>query len=233
MSADTRPAMDAPEQPAAPAGPTAILHAVHDPLCGWCYAAAPLLRAAASLEGLTLELHGGGMLAGNRRLRITPQWRAHVLPHDRRIAELSGQPFGAAYLDGLLRDTDAVMDSGPPTTALLAAEALGGDSLQLLERIQQAHYVEGRRVADRTVLRALAHDIGLPEAGFDHHFGTLAGEPTQRHIADSHRWLQRLGGQGFPTLGLERRGQVQTLDVSGWVGRAEVWGAWLRGLLTT
>lgn len=209
----------------------AVLHVVHDPLCGWCYAAAPLLHAAAALDGLVLRLHGGGMLAGERRLRITPQWRDHVLPHDRRIAELSGQPFGAAYLDGLLRDTEAVMDSGPPTTALLAAEALGGDGLRMLARIQQAHYVEGRRVADRAVLRALAGDLGLPGADFDLHFDALQGEATRQHIADSHRWLRRLGGQGFPTLGLERQGQVRPLDVGGWLERAPAWAEHLRAEL--
>ncbi|MGL6011675.1 MAG: DsbA family protein, partial [Shewanella oncorhynchi] len=39
------------------------LHAIIDPLCGWCYAAAPLLDAAAK-AGFTIKLHGGGMLTG-------------------------------------------------------------------------------------------------------------------------------------------------------------------------
>lgn len=147
------------------AGSAATLHYIFDPLCGWCYAAAPLLQAASTLPGLAIALHGGGMLAGSNRRPVTPQWRAHVLPHDQRIAALSGQPFGDAYFDGLLRDSGAVLDSAPPTTAILAAEALAGRGLQMLARQQRAHYVEGRRIADASVLQALAADIGLvPEA---------------------------------------------------------------------
>ena len=32
-----------------------VLHAIYDPLCGWCYAAAPLLAAAREVPGLALQ----------------------------------------------------------------------------------------------------------------------------------------------------------------------------------
>ena len=64
------------------------LHYIFDPLCGWCYAAAPLVQSAREVPGLTLALHGGGMLAGANRRAITPQWREYVMPHDRRIVIL-------------------------------------------------------------------------------------------------------------------------------------------------
>ncbi|MEG0045530.1 MAG: acyl-CoA dehydrogenase C-terminal domain-containing protein, partial [Comamonas sp.] len=48
----------------------------------------------------------------------------HVLPHDQRIAQLTGQPFGAAYTDGLLNQVGTLLDSGPPITALLAVQAM-------------------------------------------------------------------------------------------------------------
>lgn len=101
------------------------LHYVLNPLCGWCYGAAPLVQAAKSIPGLTVALHAGGMMTGNNRRQITDEWRNYVIPHDKRIAELTGQTFGEAYFNGLLRDTTAVMDSEPPITAILAAEALG------------------------------------------------------------------------------------------------------------
>src|SRR5437899_7409366 len=80
----------------------ATLHYVFDPLCGWCYAAEPLVEAARGVPGLSVEFHGGGMMTGPNRRKITPEWRDYVMPHDHRIAQLSGQPFGAAYFDGLL-----------------------------------------------------------------------------------------------------------------------------------
>ncbi|MDO7862492.1 DsbA family protein, partial [Morganella morganii] len=116
------------------------LHYIFDPLCGWCYGAAPLVKAAQSLPGLKIVPHAGGMMTGNNRRQITDEWRNYVIPHDKRIAEMTGQPFGEAYFNGLLRDTTAVMDSEPPITAILAAEKLSGRGLDMLHRIQQAHY---------------------------------------------------------------------------------------------
>ena len=81
------------------------LHYIFDPLCGWCYGAAPLVKAAKTIPGLNIALHAGGMMTGNNRRQITDEWRNYVIPHDKRIAELTGQTFGEAYFNGLLRDT--------------------------------------------------------------------------------------------------------------------------------
>ena len=203
-------------------GPT--LHYVFDPLCGWCYAAAPLVQAARVVPGLSIALHGGGMMTGPNRRTITPQWRDYVMPHDRRIAQLTGQPFGEAYFDGLLRDTTAVMDSEAPTTSILAAEALGGRGLDLLQRMQRAHYVEGRRIADAAVLRELAADIGLDGPAFAAAVEAHAGEPTREHIAASRTLLARMGGSGFPSFALARgNARLERIDASAWLGRPEAW----------
>ncbi len=142
------------------------LHYVFDPLCGWCYGAAPLISAARGISGLDIAIHAGGMMAGPNRQAVTPQLRAYVMTHDKRIAQLTGQPFGAAYFDGLLCDRDAVLDSAPPSTAILAAEELVGRGLDMLHRVQRAHYVEGRRIADATVLGELARELGLDPGAF-------------------------------------------------------------------
>jgi putative protein-disulfide isomerase len=209
----------------------AALHYIHDPLCGWCYAAAPLLRAAREL--LPVQAHGGGMMAGAARQPVTPQLRAFVLPHDQRITQMTGQPFGEGYREGLLRDASAVFDSGPPTTAMLAAAQLGaaaghdGRDLDLLARMQQAHYVAGRRIAEPAVLQELAVAIGLDGAAFAQAYAALAGAATESHINESRRLLAHLGGRGFPTFALEREGQWVVLDSGAWLGRAEAWGEWL------
>ncbi|MDL9997059.1 DsbA family protein [Variovorax sp. J22P240] len=210
----------------------ATLHYVFDPLCGWCYAAAPLVQAARALPGLVIDLHGGGMMTGANRRAMTPEWRNYVMPHDRRIAQLSGQPFGVAYFDGLLNDGGAMLDSAPPLTAVLAAEADAGKGLEMLHRVQRAHYVEGRRIADTPVLRDLAAEIDLDPAAFTEAFDYLSGEPTQRHIADSRAWLVRARGQGFPTFALETTdGGLTPLDVARYLGQPEAWTAHLGALI--
>jgi putative protein-disulfide isomerase len=204
-----------------------VLHYIHDPLCGWCYGAASLVKAARAI--LPVQAHGGGMMAGPNRQPVTPQLRAHVLPHDQRIAQLSGQVFGEAYRDGLLQDGTAVFDSGPPITAVLAAESLQvGAGLDLLARLQTAHYLHGRRIADPSVLQDEAQALGLDVKAFAVAYGACSGEATQAHISSSLALLARAGGRGFPSFVLEQDGALQLLDIGPYLGRPEEWAARLR-----
>ena len=198
------------------------LHYIYDPLCGWCYGAKPLVQAARTV--LPVIAHGGGMMTGANRQQVSPQLRNYVMPHDRRIAEHCGQPFGEAYFEGLLRDHSAVFDSAPPTAAILAADQLGGHGLELLERLQTAHYVEGRRIADEAVLLELAQTIGLPAQAF---LAALSTVDVQGHIKASRTLLAQLGGQGFPTLALEQDGQFTLIDIGPWFGKPEAFAQWL------
>ncbi|MGV8899716.1 MAG: DsbA family protein [Burkholderiaceae bacterium] len=199
--------------------PATVLHYIHDPLCGWCYGAAPLISAAR--EVLPVSAHAGGMMIGASRQPVSETLRNYVMPHDKRIAALTGQPFGDAYFNGLLHDRGAVFDSEPPISAVLAAEALSGRGLDLLARIQIAHYVEGRRIADMAVLTDLAMELGIDSAAFAAGYAAVFGEETTRHITDSRRLLSRVGGHGFPTLALERDGNLEALDIGPWLGRPD------------
>ena len=199
-----------------------ILHYIYDPLCGWCYGAKPLVQAAQAV--LPVIAHGGGMMTGANRQKVSPQLRSYVMPHDRRIAEYSGQPFGEAYFEGLLRDQSAVFDSAPPIAAVLAAEQLGGRGLELLGRLQNAHYVEGRRIADESVLFELAHGMGLDRQAFETAFRAA---DTEDHISNSRAFLAKVGGQGFPTLVLEDNDQFSLIDIGPWLGKPQAFAQWL------
>ncbi|WP_454833672.1 MULTISPECIES: DsbA family protein [Pseudomonas] len=199
-----------------------ILHYIYDPLCGWCYGAKPLVQAAQAV--LPVIAHGGGMMTGANRQAVSPQLRNYVMPHDRRIAEYTGQPFGELYFEGLLRDETAVFDSTPPIAAVLAAEQIAGRGLELLGRLQTAHYVEGRRIADNTVLLELATQIGLEPDAFQQAFNEA---DTERHIKDSRALLANVGGQGFPTFALEQDGQFTLVDISPWLGKPQAFAQWL------
>ncbi|WP_027015571.1 DsbA family protein [Comamonas composti] len=211
-----------------------VLHYIFDPLCGWCYAAAPLVQAARNLPGIGLQWHGGGMLVGAQRREIDAGWREHVLPHDKRISELTGQVFGEAYSDGLLKAVGTVLDSEPPTTAMLAAEQLSGRGLDLLARMQEAYYIQGRLISDMSVLQELARDLGLDAAAFAQAYAQQQGAPTQQHMQQSRQLLSLVQGQGFPSFALEfdhpeQPGQraVQRIDISPWLADVQGWKAQL------
>lgn len=206
---------------------TTTLHYIYDPLCGWCYGAAPLVKAAR--EVVNVRPHGGGMMTGARRQTVTPQLRDFVKPHDARIAQLSGQRFGEGYRDGLLRGTNAVFDSEPPTAAMLAAEVVAGRGLDMLAQLQIAHYVEGRRIAERAVLIDVAMALDLDPTAFAEALDRQSGETVQAHINETRAFMARVGAQGFPTFVLETSEGLQTVDVAGYLGRPHDFQNWLRG----
>lgn len=199
-----------------------ILHYIYDPLCGWCYGAKPLVQAAQQV--LPVVAHAGGMMSGANRQRVSPQLRDYVMPHDRRIAEYTGQPFGEAYFEGLLRDHSAVFDSTPPIAAVMAAESIDGRGLQMLGCLQTAHYVEGRRIADESVLFDVAAQMGYVQTTFVTVFKSV---DPQAQVKASRALLARLGGQGFPTLALEQDGQFTLIDISPWLGKPKAFADWL------
>lgn len=211
-----------------PANDTPTLIYVHDPLCGWCYAASPLVAVAASMPGLRVEMYGGGLFSGQS---ISPTMRQHIVASDRRIGQISGQPFGDAYLNGLLNDPTVVLDSRPPIAATVLAEAVSGTGLALLRRIQRAHYVEGRKVSEPAVLSEVAGELGL--ADFAAQLAAFPAERLAAHLGTARDWLARAGANGFPTLVWQHRGAAQALDVSPYLGRPAEWKNMLAGLILT
>jgi|SRR5450830_691776 len=204
---------------------TTALHYIYDPLCGWCYGAAPL--AAVARDIMPVIGHAGGMMTGANRKPVSAALRNYVMPHDHRIAALTGQPFGDAYFNGLLLDQTAIFDSAPPIAAILAAEAIAGRGLALLARLQVAHYVEGRRIADDVVLDGLAAELGLDVAVFVAERERITAQELQSHIAASRGLLAQVGGHGFPSFVLEQDGRMELLDVGQWLGQPEAWRAHL------
>ena len=204
------------------------LHYVYDPLCGWCYGAAPLLEAAAGLPTLQIALHAGGLWLGSRRQPMGQALRDHVRPHDERIQALTGQLFGERYFNELLLSDGLLLDSEPPIRAILAVTELGGDGLSLLHRIQQSHYLDGQWVGDQAHLARLAQEQGITPEAFALAFGQvdLAG-----HLAQSQGWLRRLGGQGFPTLGLMQGGSLIPLPASSFLGEPQAFVSHLAALM--
>lgn len=205
-----------------------MLHYIHDPLCGWCYGAAPLVTAARAV--LPVQAHGGGMMAGRNRRRVDAQLRDYVMPHDHRIAQMTGQAFGEDYFNGLLKDTDAVFDSAPPIAAVLAVQSIQGEAagLDMLAAIQRAHYQQGRRISEVSTLTELAQALGVDAATFVAELQRVEQEELDNHIAASRELLNYVGGRGFPTFILQRGDTLEVLDTGRWLGQPEQWAAYLR-----
>ena len=198
-----------------------ILHYIYDPLCGWCYAAEPLVLAAAD-AGVAIKLHGGGLW--DPAVHAPEAKRRSMRETDARIARLTGQPFGEAYFEGLLVNPASIWWSRPTIAAVLAAEALQADrGPAMIAAIQHAHYVEGRAVVDETVLAEAAGAIGLDRSRFSQ---AMQSAPVDAHVQATRRLMRDYGLHGFPSFLLQHDGGVARLPHEGCYGRpAEFVGA--------
>lgn len=181
-----------------------VLHYIYDPLCGWCYAAEPMVLAVVN-AGITVKLHGGGLWDNRRRLDAAT--RSHIRQSDARIAALTGQVFGTPYLDGLLADPAVEFWSRPTIAAVLAAESIDRAApIRMMTAIQHAHYVEGRRVVDEGTLVSLAGSLGLNEAHFSE---ALQRVPVDDHIHDTRALMEAWNLRGYPSFLVARDGVLQ------------------------
>jgi putative protein-disulfide isomerase len=177
----------------------AVLHYIYDPLCGWCYGAEPLVWAASKVDGLTLQLHAGGLWP--QPTRLPDHMRRYIQQADARVGQLSGQPYGEPYLNGLLLDPELVLESRPVIAAVLAAQALDpSKALPMLRGIQHAHYERGKHVVREDTLRQIAAEIGIDAAAFA---DALTTARVDEHIAESQELMNNVGAQGFPTFVLQ------------------------------
>jgi putative protein-disulfide isomerase len=177
----------------------AVLHYIYDPLCGWCYGAEPLVWAASKVDGLELRMHAGGLWP--QPTRLPDQTRRYIAQADARVGQMSGQPYGEPYLNGLLFDPTLVLESRPVIAAVLAAQAVDpSQALPMLRGIQHAHYERGLHVVRKQTLRAVAAEIGLDAAQFEQ---ALQSVPVDEHIAESQELMNNVGAQGFPTFVLQ------------------------------
>jgi putative protein-disulfide isomerase len=206
---------------------TAALHYIYDPLCGWCYGAEPLVRAAQSVAGLELRLHAGGLWP--EPTRLPEEMRRYIAQADARVGEMSGQPYGKAYLEGLLLDPELVLHSPPTIAAVLAAEQLAaGRGLEMLSAIQHAHYEEGLHVVEREELCRLAERLGFDPGAFA---SVLESAPVEAHVRETRRLMAAVGAQGFPSFVLEVEGRLVGVPHHRFASSPPAFARWLKDTL--
>lgn len=179
-----------------------------DPLCGWCYAAAPALKYLQGVDGLRVVLAPTGLFAGAGARPLDVQFAAYAWANDQRIQQLTGQPFTQAYRDRILGAEGGRFDSGPATLALTAvAQADPARELEALHALQQARYVDGRDNAAPAVIAEVLRALGLADAAAR----VVAPDPTLRsrtaeRVAQAQATLRAVGARGVPQLVVTAQG---------------------------
>jgi len=188
-----------------------ILHYIHDPLCGRCYAAEKLTDAvsASAQAQFKIQLHAGGLFP---RMHLPDAKRNSIRLADARIGELTGQVFGEAYLNGLLSDPNVVYDSAAPIRGILAAETTKpGSGRTMLKALQQAHYRRGLRIVESATIAGVAEDIGMDKDRFVTAFESVTESELQGHLDSTRRMMHDVGARGFPTFVAQIGNEFQVL----------------------
>ena len=173
-----------------------------DPLCGWCYGAAPALAHLASQTGITVISAPTGLFTGNGARPMDDAFAAYAWANDQRIETLTGQHFSARYREQVLACRGSLFDSGPATLALSAvAHTAPQRELETLQAIQLASFVDGLDITNSAILCALLAQLGLKDGAalLMARNDTLL-DAAQIRIAHAQEIMQRFGAQGVPTL---------------------------------
>jgi putative protein-disulfide isomerase len=173
-----------------------------DPLCGWCYGAAPALDWIARSGTVTLELAPTGLFAGDGGQPMDAAFAEYVWQNDERIARQTGQPFSEAYRTLIFGSPGVAFDS---TAATLGLVAIGltrpGHEAEGLRALQMARYVGARDTAERTVVADVLAGAGFPEAAARLVEPDAALREANRHrIEAAILMMTQFGVRGVPSL---------------------------------
>lgn len=199
-------------QPLVPYAPRLTLDVVADFTCPWSFLGLRrIVRALGNVQGLptppVIRWHGFRLPRAAASDEARAAWRAHLaarLPPGMTpdFAEQSLEQAGREL--GIRFDFDRV--AGVPDTGeahrLMVLAAREGRHAELADAIFRAFFEEGRDIADREQLLALAREAGLSDEALLA-FGDAAEEGTAV-VAEEQR-LRALGVENVPNLLLNGR----------------------------
>jgi len=172
-----------------------------DPLCGWCYGAAPMVEQLVD-SGLRVDLLPTGLFFGAGARPLDEGFAAHAWSNDQRIQRLTGQSFTQAYRDQVLNVRGTILDSAAATLGISAAGLEDPRRrLSALKAIQRARYVDGRDIVTADGVAGVLVEAGMADAADMLRAPTESFLTAHRDLLSRGRGLfQRLHANGVPSL---------------------------------
>ena len=136
----------------------------YDPICGWCYGAAPAVRRVA--EAMPVELAMAGLVVGPR-VGPAAAMEGYVRQASERLRAVTGRAPSEAFY-AWMRAPGAVAASAPPAVAVDAVRRARPEAaLAFAHAVTEAHYEDGMDPnepdAYAPLLAAHAPDVALPD----------------------------------------------------------------------
>lgn len=173
-----------------------------DPLCGWCYGAAPMIAALRDRPGAVVDLLPAGLFVGEGAVTMSESFLDYVRDADRRVAQVSGQPFSDAYRAELSAGRLNRVDSAAATLALSAVHLEDpAREFEALRALQRVRWEGGRDNSDAGVVAGALEDAGFGAAAarLQAPDAALLSTNSQR-IAAGRDLMRRFSIRGVPAL---------------------------------
>jgi putative protein-disulfide isomerase len=187
--------------------------AIVDPLCGWCWGAAPALAKLAANPTTPVELVASGLFIGDREM--TAEFADYAWKNDQRIRTLTGQTFSEAYRDKVLGKLDGKFDSGPATLGFTAVQLREPDkAMTAFHALQAARWVDGRDITDMGEVAAILAEAGAMSdtvAAFEAEDDAVI-EALNLRATFARDLMARLGARGVPMIARVTQKGVDRID---------------------
>ncbi|PWE33378.1 hypothetical protein DDZ14_06280 [Maritimibacter sp. 55A14] len=181
---------------------------IYDTYCGWCYGAAPAIRALIE-SGADITVQHRHLFQGANAHRMAHGFGVSAQRFDKRIAALSGQEFSDTYVREILQSPTEVLDSGLTAAAAALIHDQGAVAeMELSRALQRARFVQGRSAADAGHVESILRDLGVT-APLSH--GVSRAAETSAAAAQT---LRQAGLHGVPALFRHQAGRTETIDLS-------------------
>ncbi len=207
---------DAQQQPTTPSD--VVIRYVGDPMCSWCWGISPVVKKLAEYceqHSLSFVMTMGGLRAGGGDA-WNSAFKAFLREEWRHIQKTTGQPFGFSLLEAAQfnYDTEPACRAFATATLLLVERGLPSSAaLPFLAASQYKFYVDGQDPKTVAFYRDICDQVGLP---FEEFSQTFTSQQAREAVSQDFALCRQWGVRSFPTLLLERRGEISLLS-SGYV----------------
>lgn len=188
---------------------------VHDPLCGWCYAMQPAVRAVrAALQDLPIESYNVGLWVGDACRLIARGFREHLQSGVPRVEALSSVRFGESFRRNVIDNDRYVYESGTAALANQCVKILApAKHLEFIHDCQQAFFVEGQSANDIATFIGIAATYDIDAQAFVQlFFSARVREQMQAERKQAMELCHLAGSAGVPAFLLNRGSKWLPID---------------------
>lgn len=173
-----------------------------DPLCGWCYGAAPAIGKLSEQSDITLVLAPSGLFSDSGGRVLDAAFAGYAWSNDQRIEKLTGQRFTPEYRSHILSKPGSRFDSAAATMALSAVAMSAPErELDALRLLQEARYLYAQDTCDWSVVTTVLRNNNFNRAADNLTSPDDALRDRHRkRIRNAQEMMHSFGVQGVPAL---------------------------------